>query len=202
MKTIFIDTIKSENLNYLENCMARVRDVLVEEVPADLRPLYLEFCGGYGNFVNQVRVLAHSPAALRHLGGLMVEWRERCSLSRRHVEIAVVTASRLNRCPYCIAHHGPALVSMGIPSEAVEQILEPAPPGLDRIDLLVRDYTRFVIERPWGIRDKVFADLKGAFTEQQVVELTLRISMCSLFNQLNEALQIEIEDGVAAGGDP
>ena len=29
-----------------------------------------------------------------------------------------------------------------------------------------------------------------------VVELTLRISLCNLFNQLNEAMQIEIEEGV------
>lgn len=182
--------------------MARVRDVFAEELPGDLRPLFQQFCGVYGNFTNQVRVLAHSPAALRHLGGLLVEWRERCSLSRRHLEIAVVTASRINRCPYCIAHHGPALVALGIPPEAVEGILEPVPPGFDPIDILVRDYTKLVIERPWGIRDMVFTDLKGAFTEQQIVELTLRISVCSLFNQLNEALQIEIEEGLAPGGAP
>ncbi len=60
----------------------------------------------------------------------------------------------------------------------------------------MRDYARLVIERPWGIRDRVFEGLRGAFTEAQIVELTLRISLCNLFNQLNEALQIEPEAGV------
>ena len=178
--------------------MARVRDVAIEEIPEELKPLYRLFTGEYGNFTNQVRVMAHSPAALRYICGLMVEWRQNGSLPRRLVEIAVVTVSHVNRCPYCVAHHGPVLVDLGIQPEAVERILDPAPPGFDAIDILVRDYARLVIERPWGIRDRVFEDLRRHFTERQIVELTLRVSLCNLFNQLNEALQIEMEDGVLA----
>jgi AhpD family alkylhydroperoxidase len=177
--------------------MARVPSVPIGALPPDLRPTYEAFCGSYGNFANQVAVLAHSPSALRHLGGLMMEWRAQGNLSRRVVEVAVVTVSQLNRCPYCIAHHGPVLVDEGLPPEAIEAILDPAPPGLLPLDLLVRDYARLVIERPWGIRDKVFEDLRRAFSDAQIVELTLRISMCNLFNQLNESMQIKLEAGVA-----
>ena len=176
--------------------MARVRDVPREEIPDELRPVYDAFCGGYGNFANQVRVLAHSPEALRHIGGLMLAWRAQSPLPRRLVEIAVVTVSRVNRCPYCIAHHGPVLVDLGLAPEAIERILDPEPPGLDARDLAVRDYARLVIERPWGIRDAVFEALRRHFSEREIVELTLRISMCNLFNQLNQALQVEVEPGV------
>ncbi len=176
--------------------MARVSPVPIGAVRSDLQPTYEAFCGSYGNFANQVAVLAHSPAALRHIGGLMMQWRAEANLPRRLVEIAVVTVSRLNRCPYCIAHHGPVLVDEGLPAEAVEAILEPTPPGFAPLDLLVRDYARLVIERPWGIRDRVFDDLHRAFSDAQIVELTLRISLCNLFNQLNESLQIAPEDGV------
>jgi len=176
--------------------MARVPKVSIEALPPDLQPVYAAFCGSYGNFGNQVAVMAHSPSALRHIGGLMMDWRAQGNLSRRVVEIAVVTVSRVNRCPYCIAHHGPILVDLGIAPEAVEGILEPAPPGFEPLDVLVRDYARLVIERPWGIRDKVFDDLRSTFSDAQIVELTLRISLCNLFNQLNEAMQIEPEDGV------
>ncbi|MEW5708153.1 MAG: carboxymuconolactone decarboxylase family protein [Pseudomonadota bacterium] len=178
--------------------MARVRDVPIEEVSDDLKPLYRLFTAEYGSFGNQVRIIAHSPPALRHLCGLLVEWRGSGSLPRRLVEIAVVTVSRINRCPYCIAHHGPALVDLGIRPEAVKRILEPSPPGFDEIDVLVRDYARLVVERAWGIRDDVFARLRRAFTERQIVELTLRISICNLFNQFNNALQIEIEEEALA----
>jgi AhpD family alkylhydroperoxidase len=176
--------------------MARVPAIPIEAVPPELQPTYEAFCGSYGNFANQVAVLAHSPSALRHIGGLMMEWRAQANLSRRVVEIAVVTVSRLNRCPYCIAHHGPVLVDEGLPPQAVEEILEPVPPGFEPLDLLVRDYARLVIERPWGIRDRVFEDLRRAFSDAQIVELTLRISLCNLFNQLNESMQIAPEQGV------
>lgn len=176
--------------------MARVPGIAKEQLPQDLQPLYEAFCGAYGNFANQVAVMAHSPAALRHICGLMVDWREQANLPRRLVEIAVVTVSRINRCPYCVAHHGPVLVDMGLSPQAVEAILEPAPPGFDPLDTLVRDYARLVIERPWGIRDGVFDALRRTFDDAQIVELTLRISLCNLFNQLNEAMQIEVEDGV------
>ena len=176
--------------------MARVPEVPIEALAEDLRPIYAAFCGSYGNFANQMKVLAHSPAAVRHLGGLMLDWRREGNLTRRVVEVAVVTVSRVNRCPYCVAHHGPVLVDLGLPAEAVEAILEPQPPGFGPEDLLVRDYARLVIERPWGIRDRVFESLRETFSDAQIVELTLRISMCNLFNQLNEAMQIAVEDGV------
>lgn len=179
--------------------MARVREISIDEVPEGLRPLYRLFAGEYGSFANQIKVMAHSPPAMQHLCGLLVDWRETCSLPRRLVEIAVVTVSHLRRCPYCISHHAPVLVDLGISAEAVERIMEPNPPGFDRIDLLVRDYATLVIERPWGIRDAVFAELKTHFSDQQIVELTLRISLAGLFNQLNLALQIEVEDGVLPG---
>lgn len=176
--------------------MARVPGLPASSLAQDLRPVYEAFCGSYGNFANQVAVLAHSPAALRHIGGLMTDWRAQGNLSRRVVEIAVVTVSRINRCPYCVAHHGPVLLDLGLTPEGVEAILEPVPPGFDALDVLVRDYARLVIERPWGIRDRIFEALRANFSDAQVVELTLRISMCNLFNQLNEALQIEPEEGV------
>lgn len=126
------------------------------------------------------------------------EWRDHGIPPRRLVEIAVVTASRVNECGYCVGHHGAALVDLGLAPETVNGILESEPPGLDDRDLLVRDYARLVAERAWGIRDQVFSDLKQHFSEQQIVELTVRIGITILFNKLNQALQLDMEDSVSA----
>jgi len=37
--------------------------------------------------------------------------------------------------------------------------------------------------------------LKEKFSDAQIVELTVRIGLAGFFNRLNEALEIEIEDG-------
>jgi len=174
--------------------MARVKGVSIDRVADDIKPIYRKFTGEYGDFTNQARALAHSPEAMRALYGLLLAWREVESIPRRLVEIAVVTVSRLNRCEYCVAHHAPVLSQFGLAHESIEQILESNPPGFVELDLLVRDYARLVTERPWGIRDGVFERLREHFDEAQIVELTVRIALCGLFNKFNKALQVDMEE--------
>ena len=44
----------------------------------------------------------------------------------------------------------------------------------------------------------MFARLRRHFSEAQIVELTLRITLCGFFNRFNDALQIEGEAEVAS----
>lgn len=178
--------------------MPRVSELDRDTLPAELQPLYDRFSGSYGDFTNQLAVMAHSPPAFAHLYGLIDSWRTSGTLPQRVVEIAVVTASRENACAYCVGHHGAALVSHGLDAETVERILEPEPPGLDARDLAVRDYAQLVTARAWGIRDQVFERLREHFSEREIVELTVRIGLCGLFNKFNQALQIDMEEAVAA----
>lgn len=177
--------------------MARVRDVEINEVPEDVRPIYDRYTREYGPFLNQIKVMAHRPPALKHLMGLLLELADEAVLPKRYLEIAIVTVSTLNKCDYCIAHHGPRAVQHGLAQTAVDDILGAQPEGFDAVDLLVRDYAVQVTNDFHRVRDKVFDDLKAHFTEEQVVELTLRIALCGFFNRFNDVLQIEMEDETA-----
>ena len=53
--------------------MARVRDIGIDEVPEDAKPVYQRFADEYGPFLNQVKIFAHRPIALRHLMGMLLE---------------------------------------------------------------------------------------------------------------------------------
>ena len=176
--------------------MARVRDVTIDEVPEDARAVYRRFAEEYGPFLNQVKVFAHRPPALRHIMGLLLELAHEAVLPKRHLEIALVTVSKLNECRYCVAHHTPRLVEQGLDAETAAHLLDPDCPGLDEVDRLVRDYAVEVSERPQRIGDAMFEELGKHFSEAQIVELTLRTALCGFFNRFNDALQIGIEDGV------
>ena len=185
--------------------MARVSDVEIDAVPDDVKPIYERYASEYGPFLNQVRVFAHRPAAVKHIMGLLLELKDEQVLPKRYLEIALVTVSKINECRYCVAHHTPRLIQQGLPPETTVNILEPDCPGLDEVDRLVRDYSVEVTERFQYIRDKMFEDLRRHFSEEQIVELTLRIALCGFFNRFNDALMIGMEDGVvtdmlAAGG--
>ncbi|PON18725.1 carboxymuconolactone decarboxylase family protein [Candidatus Entotheonella serta] len=176
--------------------MARVRDVEIEAVPKDIQPIYRRYAEEYGPFLNQVKVFAHRPPALKHIMGLLLDLADEALLPKRYLEIAVVVVSKLNECTYCVAHHAPRLAEQGLPPATIARILEPDCPDLDEIDRLVRDYAVQVTQTPQRIDNAFYARLRKHFNEEQIVELTLRTALCGFFNRFNDALQIGIEDGV------
>jgi len=100
--------------------MARVRDIGSAELPPEAREVYERFVAGYGPFRNQVAVFAHSPPAVEHLMGLLLDLRQSGTIRRRHLELAIVAVSKLNECHYCVAHHKPMLMVEGLTSAGAE----------------------------------------------------------------------------------
>ena len=183
--------------------MARVRDVEIDEVPDDAKPVYARFVSEYGPYQNQLKVFAHRPIALRHVMGMLLEMSDNPILDKRYLEIAIVTVSEINKCEYCVAHHGPKLMEYGLSRETVDKILEPDCPGLDDVERLVRDYAAQVTHDHNRVRDTLFNRLRDHFNEEQIVELTLRITLCTFFNKFNDVMQLGMEDaasGFALGG--
>ena len=162
----------------------------------NVRQVYQRFSDDYGPFLNQVKVFAHRPAAVKQLLGIVLDFADKGCLSKRYLEIVLVVVSKLNECTYCVAHHTPRLIAQGLPPKTIAEILEPDCPGLDPVDRMVRDFAVQVTNDPGQIRDSTFDELKQHFSEEQLVELTLRTALCGFFNRFNDALQIGIEDGV------
>ena len=177
--------------------MARVRDIGIDEVPDDTKPIYQRFADEYGPFLNQVKIFAHRPIALRHLMGMLLEMADNPILDKRHLEIAIVTVSAINRCDYCVAHHGPRLLDFGLPHAVIDRILDENCPGLDPVDRRVRDYAAQVTRDHNRVDDRQFDGLRAHFSESQIVELTLRITLCTFFNKFNDVMMLEMEDEAA-----
>ena len=174
--------------------MARVRSVPSTELPADAADVYERFAADYGPFRNQVAVFAHVPAAVKHLMGMLMELREAKTLPKRYLELAIVAVSKLNECEYCVAHHKPFLVPEGISPEGVDRVLDYQDhPEFDDVDRLVVEDTIAAWTQPNRLRDALFDRLRVHFSEAQIVELTLRITLCGFFNKFNDAMGIEEE---------
>jgi uncharacterized peroxidase-related enzyme len=179
--------------------MARVRDIASTELSPDLAGIYEAFASSYGPFRNQVAVFAHVPAALRHLMPLLMELRAAATLPKRYLELAIVAVSQVNDCDYCVAHHKPFLAVEGVSASGVDRLLDYRDhPELDLVDRLVVEYAIAVTEQPNRLPDRLFERLRRHFTEAQIVELTLRITLCGFFNKFNDALQIDEEPEAAA----
>ncbi len=148
--------------------MARVSDIPPEKVPADVRDVYLNFAGGYGPFRNQVGVFAHVPSSVKHLMGMLLELREQKNVPFRYIELAIVVASKLNECHYCVAQHTSLLTAEGISAEGAGRLLDyQNHPELDAVDKLVVEYTIQVTNSPQRIRDKMFERLSNISTKRR-----------------------------------
>ena len=176
--------------------MPRVSEIGPENLPADAQEIFRRYTTDYGPFENQAKIFAHRPPALLHIMGLLLELSDEAVLPKRYLEIALVVVSKINECTYCVAHHAPRLVGQGFEADSAERILEDAVPGFDEVDMLVRDYAVQVTNNFQYMRDAIFDELKKHFSEEQIVELTLRIALCGFFNRFNDALQIGMEHGV------
>lgn len=175
--------------------MARVGKVAVAEISGeDGREIY-ELCAESFGIGNQLGVLANRPPILKHLMKMYWDLAQEQLVPLRYIEIGVLTASKLNACEYCVTQHTPRLIDNGLSPESALNLLEPDCPGLDDADRLVRDYAVAVKGHPAQIPDVLFARLKEQFSDAQIVELTVRIGLAGFFNRLNDALEIEIEDG-------
>ena len=176
--------------------MSRVSIKTRGDLPEKLRPLW-DNMTTYGAFENQAGVMAHRPPIFGHVWSLLVDLADEAVVSKRHLELALVTVSLLNKCDYCVSHHAPKLAVQGVSEEGAERLLEYRDhPELDAVDKLVVEYSIAVTSNWHRTRDEIFARLREQFSEAQIVELTWRIALCGAFNRFNDILQLDIEQGV------
>ena len=173
--------------------MARVPYVSRKEVSPDALAEYDAFTS-YGPFAHLAGAMGHRAPILRNTGRLLAELRDEGVLPKRYLELGLVAVSLLNKCDYCVAHHGPMLSVQGVSAEGVRNLLNYRDhPELDDVDKLVVEYAHQVTLDWNRARDETFDRLQRHFTTPQIVELTWRIALCGAFNRFNDVLQLEIE---------
>ncbi|MGF6743968.1 carboxymuconolactone decarboxylase family protein [Paraburkholderia sp. CNPSo 3155] len=171
--------------------MPRVSEPDPSSFSPELRQLFNAFTGNGAHFADQFSVLSHVGPAVEHLPRMLLELKARNAVPFRYIEISIVVVSLLNDCDYCVRSHAPRLAVEGVSEAGARNLLDYADhPELDAVDKLVVEYAIAVTNAPQRIRDNVFERLREHFSEAQIVELTLRISLCGFFNRFNQALQI------------
>lgn len=187
--------------------MPRISPVEPERAPAALRPLFERAddamvdgaLPGPTLFGNQVRTLAHHPALLEALTAVYRAFADQPTVERRLVELGILIASRVNACRYCVQHHAPLAHAAGLGRDqlAAIQAGDWSDPALwsddERMviryaDQLTRDATR--------VDDALFDALRARFDERQIVDLTMRLALCSAWNRFNDALRLDSESAV------
>src|SRR5580700_9526917 len=87
-----------------EPTMSRISVRTRDDLPEALRPLW-DRMKSYGDFENQAGVMAHRAPIFRNMWTLLTELSDEAVLSKRYLELCLVTVSLINKCDYCVSHH-------------------------------------------------------------------------------------------------
>lgn len=176
--------------------MSRIPPKTRADLPDHLKPLW-DKMASYGAFENQAGVMAHRLPIFEHGWRMLTALAEEGLLSKRYLELCLVTVSLINKCDYCVSHHAPKLAVTGISEAGAERLLNYKDhPELDEVDKLVVEYAIAVTNNWNKTRDEMFTRLRQHFSEAQIVEMTWRTALCGAFNRFNDILQLENEAGV------
>ena len=151
---------------------------------------------GLQRFMHQFAALAHHPALMHAIHGLMHAYYTQSVIEKKYLELAILMVSQLNRCEYCVVHHTPPALDYGVTAAQLQTIEDGSWRESELFDPVERAVLRFaeqMNERQGRIDDSLFSELSQTFDRAQIVELTVRVAMCEFFNRFNEALQLEIE---------
>lgn len=146
-----------------------------------------------GRLLNLYRVLMHSPTVAEAWLLFFTAIRQKCDLSARARELAILQVALLNGARYEYEQHVPFARAAGV-TDAQFAALEAweASTLFPSEDRAVLAYTT-AMTRNIRVPDDVFAAVRAHFAPAQVVELTATIGGYNLVSRFLEALQVDHE---------
>lgn len=173
---------------------ARILPLQESEVSEDVRRLYEEINSRFGMVPNLFKTIAHKPDALATLYPFATTLLSDNSLSAKIKELAILSTSKINKCHYCVAHHTEMGKRAGLDQAQIDAISNYRDSELfSKEEKAVIEYAEQVTNDAEELSDELFSKLKGFYSEQQIVLLTLIIGLFQIFNKFNGALQVELE---------
>lgn len=155
-----------------------------ETAPEAARPILKGVAKNYGFIPNLLGALAEAPAALEGYLSLTAI-ADKSSFSGAETQVAVLAASRVNECDYCMAAHSTIAAMKGVGEDVIEALRDNTPIADPRLEALRRFTGLMVEKRGWADDGEVQAFLAAGFTRQNILDVVLIIAMKTLSNYTN-----------------
>lgn len=154
-----------------------------------------------GFIPNMYAGMVNSPALLEAYLDGYGRFRKATGFSALEQEVIFLTISCVNGCEYCVAAHSfIADRKSGVPTEVTDAIRAGGQVEDARLGALVR-FTRILVEsrgRPTSAEAAAF--LAVGYTEQNILEIILAISVKTISNYANHILHTQLDPMFAGRG--
>jgi len=172
--------------------LSRISRLDRSQVTPEIAALYDKAFAQRGNVPNMFRVMAHRPEIFAtmqaHFGAVL----NTGTLSTKLKELIIVRTSQLNVTPYCLASHTILARNLGWNDDQLAHLADwslrtdftPAEKAALRL-------AETVTLDAHAVTDEQFAELRGFYSEGEIVELLCAIGLFNYFNRFNNALQMQ-----------
>ena len=185
--------------------MSRISRLDCSEVSAEMAALYDKIFALRGNVPNMFRVMAHRPEIFTTMQAHFAAVLTTGTLSPRLKELIIVRTSQVNVTPYCLASHTILAKNLGWSDDQLAHLAEwPAREDFTPAEKAALRLAETVTRDANTVSDEQFAELRGFYSEGEIVELLCAIGLFNYFNRFNNALRMEPtksgEGGPGEGG--
>ncbi len=168
---------------------AAISPVSKESAGAAAQPLLEKLSHNFGKVPSFFGTMARMPegfAAFVPFYGAVIDGG---TVEKKYKELAYLKTSLINGCEYCFRAHSASGKKNGVTEDQIKALAfynrSQAFTAQEKAVIL---YAERVTRGAAGIRPDQVEELKKYFNEDQIVELTLTISMANFTNRFNDAM--------------
>lgn len=174
-----------------------LRVPLVElEQDERLRPGYQASVEAHGFVPNIYKVLGHRPEIVNSFVPFVAAVvGPTASLHPNIRDLAVLKASKMNQCSYCVGHRTSMGKELGL-TQAQIDALDGDVRACELYDEKTRvgiAYAEALTRGPRHVTDDLFAELRRHYTTEEIVDLTMAVALFNLLNRIGEGLRVPLE---------
>lgn len=174
--------------------MARIKPLTKEEAQTEAKAIFEGIEKSFGMVPNLFATIAHYPKALKPIIDLYQAIAKESTIEPKLQELANLEVSRINRCPYCLAHHAQMAKMFGLSDEQINALKTGnSNKGFTDKERVVIEYACQVTKDAEEVPEELFKRLRSYFDDSQIVNFTLIIGLMNVFNRFNGALGVELE---------
>lgn len=182
--------------------VARIKMVDVDEAEGLLKEVYDRIIQKRGKLADVHKIQSLNPGSITaHMDLYMTVMFGTSPLSRARREMMAVVVSSVNRCSYCVRHHGEALKYYWKDEAKIKTLaVDYAALELNDQDKSLCEYAKQLTSNPDQNMDNLIRNLReSGLDDRAILDATLVIAYFNFVNRVVLALGVEIEDDGGKG---
>ncbi len=127
-----------------------------------------------------------APAGMKALGGVYI-YVSACGLPKELVDLVYLRASQINGCAYCVDSHSQDLLKAGVPVQKLMLVPAWREAGAifsDREHAALAWCEAVTLVAETHVADDAFSVVRAQFSEKEVADLTIAISLINSYNRI------------------